>query len=727
MGLVLEARQTSLDRKVAIKLLAPELAGNATFVARFQREAASLARLTHPNIITIYERGRAGDFFYLIMEYVEGPGGRPPTNLRHLIDEGKLDAAATRKLVLQIAGALDFAHRQKIIHRDVKPSNVLVDLHGNAKVADFGIAATAGPDRTLTTAGAMGTPDYMAPEQRRNAGAVDERADVFSVGVILYEMLTGDLPLGSCRPPSERVPGLDPAWDAVVRKALEPQPQDRFAGMAELAAAVERIGTGPPPAWENARGAGRADVLARANAQVAEGKLKSAIRVLEEGVRLFPGDAEVVGLLARCRDKVVRAQKAVQERVPALVREKKLCELAGLYRELRNEGVPIRGLEEQLARLDGTLARAGARAREARRHLDEGRPAEARKEAGRVLETVADHAEAREVMELAGRQTGRHRLAGLAGRANPFAPLLAWSVLGAAVWLAAGKGASFLAQALASREGADEAAFLLPQTAGALAQASFAALALSLLAGGLTRRLKLGLTLAVAGAAAGGALLTGVVMSRVAHAEWPATWPVPAVRLVQSAPVLFYGLSAAAVIGMMTARVLGDRSFSLLPPALWAGGIAALVGTWARDPAQAPYLPALIPATVFTSLLALTGACGGWLRLAVVPVAALAGAAMEDAIARAGRTVPTPVTLLIPAVVLATAGAGCSFRQWTAGRLLTTVVLAAAVPFACRWLTAVALAPPAEVLLLVWFLVMDAVASAQPAAVVTPGTTVRKV
>jgi serine/threonine protein kinase len=242
MGIVLEARQQSLDRRVAIKVLMPELARDSVFASRFDREAAALARLTHPNIVTIYERGRSGDYLFFIMEYVDGRDGEAPEDLRQFNRGMPPDSRTIRRVILEVAGALAFAHEQGIIHRDVKPSNILIDRHGRAKITDFGIAAVVNdPERLQLTGGngPMGTPIYMAPEQRRNAAMVDARADIYSLGVVLYELLTGELPTGAYVPPSQAFSGREPAWDSLTERALQPNRELRFSCMREFIETIE--------------------------------------------------------------------------------------------------------------------------------------------------------------------------------------------------------------------------------------------------------------------------------------------------------------------------------------------------------------------------------------------------------------------------------------------------------------------------------------------------------
>lgn len=249
MGLVLEGCQVSLGRRVAIKFLMPSLATNEKFVERFEREAAALASLSHPNIVTIFERGRTPQGFYFIMEYVEGPGGTAPLDLRALLNQRRLTPAEVKQFVLQVVKALAYAHEQGIVHRDIKPGNVMIDRHGNAKVADFGIASIADEqERIQLTApsGPLGTFDYMAPEQRDNATQVDQRADVYSVGVMLYEMLTGELPRGAFQPPSRIIPELNVGWDEIVELTLQSRPENRLGDMETLAKRIDSIPVATP-------------------------------------------------------------------------------------------------------------------------------------------------------------------------------------------------------------------------------------------------------------------------------------------------------------------------------------------------------------------------------------------------------------------------------------------------------------------------------------------------
>ena len=239
MGEVWRAQQSSLKRTVALKLLPPKLATDREFVARFEKEAAALAALRHANIIQIIDRGVAGDSYYIVMEFVPGKSLRDL-----LVGTSRPTPLEGLKLALQIARALEHAHEQHIVHRDLKPENILIDEKQQVKVADFGLAGMRAPgsDYNLTaTSVAMGTVNYMAPEQRRDAKNVDHRADLYSFGVVLYELLTGDLPVGRFRLPSQRVKGLDPRIDVLVEKLLDAEAEGRPKNAAEVVAVLESL------------------------------------------------------------------------------------------------------------------------------------------------------------------------------------------------------------------------------------------------------------------------------------------------------------------------------------------------------------------------------------------------------------------------------------------------------------------------------------------------------
>jgi serine/threonine protein kinase len=239
MGMVYKARQLNLDRLVALKILAPELSSQPAFAERFSREAKALARLHHSNIVSVYDFGRAGPYYYFLMEYVDG------VDLHTLIQRKELKPAEALRIVVEICHALQFAHDEGIIHRDIKPANIILDKKGRVKMADFGLAKLAGPDGqrlpALTVAtGMMGTPQYMAPEQIERPSEVDQRADLYSVGVIFYEMLTGELPLGRFPLPSQKA-HTDVRLDQVVLRALEKEPERRYQQASEILTQVETL------------------------------------------------------------------------------------------------------------------------------------------------------------------------------------------------------------------------------------------------------------------------------------------------------------------------------------------------------------------------------------------------------------------------------------------------------------------------------------------------------
>ncbi|OGV72159.1 MAG: hypothetical protein A3K18_21140 [Lentisphaerae bacterium RIFOXYA12_64_32] len=252
MGAVYKARQTTLDRFVAIKILPPAVADDPRFAERFTREARALARLNHPNIVTIHEFGQAGQYYYITMEFVSG------TNLRNAIRRATLNPREALAVVTQICDALQYAHEEGIVHRDIKPENILLDSKGRVKIADFGLAKLVGPETDLTSitqAGqVMGTPSYMAPEQRDRPDTVDQRADIYSLGVVFYEMLTGQLPVGNFQPPSQRVQ-VDVRLDQVVLHALEQEPERRYQQASQVKTDVESIAATKAPATSGASGA----------------------------------------------------------------------------------------------------------------------------------------------------------------------------------------------------------------------------------------------------------------------------------------------------------------------------------------------------------------------------------------------------------------------------------------------------------------------------------------
>jgi predicted Ser/Thr protein kinase len=223
MGSVWKARQVRLGRTVAVKFLAARLGDDPEHVRRFEREAQALARLSHPGIVAVYDFGQDEGQPYIVMEYVEG---------RPLSEQIPLSAARAREIAAEVLEALGYAHARGVIHRDVKPQNVLMDEQGRVKVSDFGIARLLGaetPGGTVTTMGhVIGTPGYMPPEALAGAPP-DPRTDVFAVGVLLHEMITAQRPAG-------RAVGLPPGLAAIVERAIAADPARRYPTAAEMRA-----------------------------------------------------------------------------------------------------------------------------------------------------------------------------------------------------------------------------------------------------------------------------------------------------------------------------------------------------------------------------------------------------------------------------------------------------------------------------------------------------------
>jgi tRNA A-37 threonylcarbamoyl transferase component Bud32 len=245
MGAVYKARQKQLDRLVALKVLPASVKRDPAFAERFSREARALARLAHPNIVAVHEFGQKDGLFYFVMEFVDG------MNLRQLLNNGKIAPKEALAIVPQICDALQYAHDKGIVHRDIKPENILLDKTGMVKIADFGLAKLVGleaKDLRITGSGdVMGTPHYMAPEQVEHPQDVDHRADIYSLGVVFYQMLTGELPIGRFAPPSRKVQ-IDVRLDEVVLRALEKEPEHRYQHASEVKTQVETIITTPPQA-----------------------------------------------------------------------------------------------------------------------------------------------------------------------------------------------------------------------------------------------------------------------------------------------------------------------------------------------------------------------------------------------------------------------------------------------------------------------------------------------
>ena len=237
MGEVFRCTRVSDQRNVAVKILTPQMAAVPDYVRRFGREAAAMAQLDHPGIVRLVGRGKAGTHVFIAMELIEG------LSLRLWAHQNRPTARQLARLLAQVAHALAYAHARAVVHRDLKPDNVLVTGDQRTKVLDFGLAGlhAAGAECLTQSHVAMGTANYMAPEQRKDAKRADHRADLYSFGVMAYELLTGDLPVGRFPPPSKVVAGLDPRWDALVERCLELEPSARPHSALELAHGLETL------------------------------------------------------------------------------------------------------------------------------------------------------------------------------------------------------------------------------------------------------------------------------------------------------------------------------------------------------------------------------------------------------------------------------------------------------------------------------------------------------
>jgi serine/threonine protein kinase len=256
MATVYQAHDRLLRRTVAVKVLDPSPARDPSLAERFRAEARTAARLHHPNVVAVFDAGTDDGVHYLVMEHLPGP------SLAKLVHaDGPLPPQRAAELASQVCAALGAAHAQRVVHRDVKPGNVLLDGDGRAKVTDFGIAKAAGSPALTAHGVVVGSPAYMAPEQAQGRPA-DARSDLYAVGCLLYQLLTGTQPFGSAadshpvavarrqvtqppEPPSHRNPQVDAAMDAVVLTAMAKQPDHRYQSAMAMRDALARLPTGP--------------------------------------------------------------------------------------------------------------------------------------------------------------------------------------------------------------------------------------------------------------------------------------------------------------------------------------------------------------------------------------------------------------------------------------------------------------------------------------------------
>ena len=242
MAVVYKAKDKLLNRYIAIKILRPEFTKDDVFVENFKRESQAAAKLSHPNIVGVYDVGKEGNINYIVMELVDG---RPLSDI--IAEEAPMDYRTVINIARQVASALSVAHKNKIIHRDVKPHNILMTKDGVAKLADFGIAKAVN-DATLSTGSkVIGSIHYFSPEQARG-NYVDERSDIYSLGIVMYEMITGRVPFDGDNPvtvalkhinedvipPSEFVSGIPPALERCIMKATNKFQTNRYSSADEL-------------------------------------------------------------------------------------------------------------------------------------------------------------------------------------------------------------------------------------------------------------------------------------------------------------------------------------------------------------------------------------------------------------------------------------------------------------------------------------------------------------
>jgi serine/threonine protein kinase len=236
MGTVYRGTQLSLGRPVAIKVLRVSDGYDFAFEDRFRREARAMAALNHPNIVAIYDYGHLGtEFLFFVMEFVDG------TDLGEIMHQRRMTPELALQLLPQICAGLEYAHLKGIVHRDIKPANIMLTRQGEVKITDFGLAKDVMRSASMATEThmVMGTPEYAAPEQFNAHREVDHRADIYALGVLMYQMLTGALPRGSWQPPSVLRPGLDARLDGIIVRALMTDRQYRFQSVGDMRRAIE--------------------------------------------------------------------------------------------------------------------------------------------------------------------------------------------------------------------------------------------------------------------------------------------------------------------------------------------------------------------------------------------------------------------------------------------------------------------------------------------------------
>ena len=276
MGAVFKARQESLDRPVAIKILPPEFGAEKEFAERFKAEARAMAKLNHTHIVAVYDFGiTKGGHLYLVMEWVEGH------TLHEIIHQGVLPVRRAANMAMQLCDALTFAHENSILHRDIKPGNIMINQNDQVKVADFGLAR---PITGEAEENPYGTPDYAAPEIL-DGGKVDQRVDIYAAGVVLYEMLTGHVPKKPRRSVTEYAPA-SPRWDTLIDKATHADPKKRFQSALEFRAHIKQMLSNP------------ADAVAAVEVVEDETKSKAGTALRQPGLIIAAAAAAIIVIAA---------------------------------------------------------------------------------------------------------------------------------------------------------------------------------------------------------------------------------------------------------------------------------------------------------------------------------------------------------------------------------------------------------------------------------------------
>ena len=349
---VYEAVDTTLDRTVALKALAPHLLWDPNFLERFQQEAKLAANLKHPNIVVIYEFGQLEGVVYIAMEHLGDQ------NLAGLIrKEGALPPSRILKIVSQVASALDYAHSKGLVHRDIKPSNIMVGAGDHVTVTDFGIAKAAAATALTTTGKIFGTPEYMSPEQAMGTRELDARSDNYSLGVVVYQMFTGQVPfsretpLGVMRchvdepppPPSQINPAIPSAVEAILLKALAKERERRYQRAGDMALALEGALREEAEDKEMAETRAReerakreqiATVYEQAIELARARQWQQALAKMEEIQTLDPQFADPEGIAARAQQEVAREEQTQrQNELAALYAEAVRLLRAGQYQE----------------------------------------------------------------------------------------------------------------------------------------------------------------------------------------------------------------------------------------------------------------------------------------------------------------------------------------------------------------------------------------------------------